>query len=167
MSASTQTRRASTPSIANVSTRARLMTARSGEGRYERAAVQRRTTGTRRHGPAARASERVLEADEGVALVDEDADRVEADALEERRAATLVEPEARDLAHPRLLAPVQVVPRHAAAEPAGLDLREHDRVAVDRDQVELAETGLVVARDDPPAEPLEVLGGQLLAQAAK
>ena len=57
MSASTQTRRASTPSSANVSTRAEAASERALE---------------------------VVEAHERVAVVDHDADRVEADVLEER-----------------------------------------------------------------------------------
>ena len=35
------------------------------------------------------------------------------------------------------------------------------------DEVELAEAGAVVARDDAVAEPLEVLGGEALAEAAE
>src|SRR5215216_2885193 len=162
MSTSTHTRRASTPSRAKVSTRARLM-------RAPKAVVRLRDhggSGTSR----ATASERVLEmieADECVAVVHEHADRVEADAFEERQPARVVEPEAGDLAHLAALAPVQAVPRLAVAEPAGLDLGEDQRLAVDRDDVELAEARLVVAGDDPPAEPLEVVGGALLAEAAE
>src|SRR5215207_11523128 len=70
MSASTHTRRAAIPSRQNVLTRARLMT---GGGPSERGL-------------------QVVEADEPVALVDDDPDRVAADAGEMRPLAVLGEP---------------------------------------------------------------------------
>ena len=48
-----------------------------------------------------------------------------------------------------------------------LDLAEHERPAVERDEVELAPARAVVARDDLEAAALEVLGGELLAERAE
>src|SRR5687768_8649915 len=103
MSASTHTRRAAMPSRQNVLTRARLM-----------------------------ASERVLEmveADELVAVIEDDPDRVAADPGEVGTLARLVEPRAGQAADLAALALVQALPRSPLAEPAGLHLGEHERVA--------------------------------------
>ena len=55
----------------------------------------------------------------------------------------------------------------SAAPAARLDLAEDEHVAVEGDEVDLAEAGAVVAGDDLVAEPLEVLGGEVLAEAAE
>src|SRR5215207_5279651 len=146
MSASTHTRRAAMPSRQNVLTRARLM--------------------TRDGGPSERRLE-VVEAHEAVAVVEDDPDRVAPYAGERRALALLPEPGAGQPPDLAALARVQVVPRPVPAEPAGLDLGEHQRVAVHGDQVDLAQPRPVVAGDDAPAEPLEVLRGELLTQAAE
>ena len=66
-------------------------------------------------------------------------------------------------AHLALLALAERVPR-AAAAPARLDLDDDQRALVGGHEVDLAEPRAVVARDDLVAEPLEVLGGELLAE---
>ena len=48
-----------------------------------------------------------------------------------------------------------------------LDLRENQRSAVERDQVDLAATGPYVACDDHEPESPEVADGEILAQRAK
>ena len=48
---------------------------------------------------------------------------------------------------------------------AGLDLGEDERVAVIRNQVELAEAGPVAESEDLEAEAFEVLGGEILASS--
>ena len=49
----------------------------------------------------------------------------------------------------------------------GLDLDEHERSAVERDQVDLAVAGALVAPERGEAQAVQVLGGQLLAAAAE
>jgi hypothetical protein len=56
---------------------------------------------------------------------------------------------------------VEVVPRPAGPA-AGLDLGEDERLAVESDEIELAEARAVVAGDDLVAEPLEVRRGEIL-----
>ena len=54
----------------------------------------------------------------------------------------------------------------SSGEP-GLDLAERKRGAVERDDVELAPAGEEIALHDLKAAAREVLGGQLLAEAAE
>src|SRR5918995_3199146 len=149
ISASTHTRRASIPSSVKLLTCARLM--RADRGR--RAASER--------------PPQVVEPHELVAPVDHHADGVAPDPLEERARAHLVQPGTREPADLALLALVQALPRPPPAEPARLDLGEHERVAVDRHQVDLAEARVVIAAEDRPAEPREVVGGELLSEPSE
>ena len=55
---------------------------------------------------------------------------------------------------------MQALPRLAASGAAGLDLDEDQGLAVEGDEVELAEARPVVAGEDLEAEALEVLGGE-------
>ena len=140
MSASTQTRRQSTPSSANAVTCARLT---------QNAAFQ------------------VVERDEGAVGVEDHADRVEAELRRARPVLRLGQPghgHAPDLA---LLALAERVPRRARARAARLDLAEDERLLVGEDEVELAEAGAVVAGDHLVAEALEVLCRELLSAAAE
>jgi hypothetical protein len=72
-----------------------------------------------------------------------------------------------DLADLRLLGPVQAVERLARAEPARLDLAEHERAPVREHEVELAEASLVVLREDGEPEPREVLRCEPLTEPAE
>src|SRR4051794_6949224 len=103
MSASTHTRRASTPSSAKVTTRA-ITTGRPSERGLD-----------------------VVEADEPVARVDGDADRVEAQLGRPGAVRDLAQPGRGHAPDLLALAGVQAVPDVARAEPAGLDLAEDDR----------------------------------------
>ena len=142
MSVSTHTRRASTPSSANVSTRARAI-AQNAPSRW--------SSRTSRPSP-----------------VDGHADRVEADLLEVRPLAPRAgEPDPRHPPHLRALAGVEVVPGQLPPRTARLDLAEDERTAIDGDEVELTQPRLEVARDDAPAEALDVRGGELLSQPAE
>src|SRR6185436_4930745 len=116
------------------------------------------------------ASERrlhVLEPHQRAVAVDLHADGVEAQLRGPRTVVDLGQP--RDPHAPDLpaLGLAQAVPRIARAGAAGLDLAEHQHLVVGHHEVELAEAGAVVARDDPVAEALEVLRGELLAEAAE
>src|SRR5262249_54108924 len=66
-----------------------------------------------------------------------------------------------------LFQPMKVLPRLATVGATGLDLGEHERVSVVGDEFELAEARPVVAAEHLEAEPLEVLGGDLLALVAR
>ena len=57
--------------------------------------------------------------------------------------------------------------RDRRLHPAGLDLAERQRAAVECDDVELAPAGAVVALDDLKAAPDQVLGGELLAELSE
>src|SRR5690349_2622403 len=109
----------------------------------------------------------MVEADERVVFVHDNADRVEAQGAEEGPVADLVEPDRGHPPHLRALRVVEVVPRLATAGAAGLHLAEDERVAVRDDEVELAEARAVVAREDPAAETEEVLRSELLAEPAE
>src|SRR4051812_9853949 len=157
MSASTQTRRASTPSTANVMTRDSI----SGAVRW--------APGARRRRARRRASERGLEVvqpDELVRAVDEHGDAVEAQPRAVGPVRGLGQPGDGHPADLGALAGVEVVERLAGAGQPGLDLGEHERLAVEGHEVELAEPRAVVAGEDLEAEALEVLGGEVLAAAA-
>ena len=84
-----------------------------------------------------------------------------------RAIGALGEPGDRHPADLRALAVVQALPRLARAGAAGLDLDEHERLAVEDDEVQLAEARSVVAGEDLEAEPCEVLGGQILASLTR
>src|SRR4051812_41628459 len=115
MSASTQTRRAFTPSTAKVVTResisGRLRRPRGGERSASERGLQ------------------VVEPDEGAAAVEQDADAVEAQPRAERAVRRLGQPGERDPPDLRALALVQVGERLAGAGEAGLDLGEDERLA--------------------------------------
>src|SRR5271170_7630694 len=107
-------------------------------------------------------------------LVDDHAHRVEADRACARSLVALVaQPCAREPAQACALARAQ--PRQrllvgtdrppAESGGAGLDLDEYERLAVKGDQVDLAVTGAHVARERREAEPGQVLGGEILAEA--
>ena len=121
MSASTQTRRASTPSTAKVVTRASIRTPPPGG----------------RAGRARRGSSRT-------------ADRVEAQFRAVRAVAHLRQPRDRHPPHLRPLALVEVLPRLARAQPARLDLaRTRASRRRTTHEVELAEPRPVVAGERP------------------
>src|SRR3954453_1329635 len=205
MSASTQTRRASTPSTAKVMTRESisraLRRARAARGRqrplpwaraargrqrprgppgrrqahaarparHERAAEdRRRAPGGRRtsHRGASERRLKVIEPDEVAGAIDEDGYAVEAQAGAVRAGGGLDEPGDGHPAHLGALAGVQVGERLPGAGQAGLDLGEHERLAVEGHEVELAEPGAVVTGEHLEAEALEVVRGELLAAAA-
>ena len=95
--------------------------------------------------------------------VEQDGDAVEAQLGAVGAVGGLGEPRDRHPADLRLLAVVQALPRLARAGAARLDLDEDERLAVEGDEVELAEARPVVAGEDLEAEAFEVLGGELLA----
>src|SRR4051812_21514199 len=88
MSASTQTRRASTPSTANVTTRESI----SRAPRWGRAARRRRGGGRCRGGRASERGLQVVQPHEVARAVEEDADAVEAQAGAVRAVGALGEP---------------------------------------------------------------------------
>src|SRR4051812_44235588 len=135
MSHSTATRRVSTPSMA------KLVTAESTSERPLE----------------------VLQRDERARGVDRHPDRVEAQLARERPVLNLGQVGGRHAPHLRLLGLVQRRPRARRAGAPRLDLDEDEGVAVQRDEVELAEPGPVAAGDELVAEPPQMGRGELLA----
>src|SRR4051794_38583991 len=196
MSASTHTRRASTPSMAKVTTRA-IMTgvpirefggkaggcrAVPAGARHPRA-CRWHVTGCRVPAGAGRRRRvppksgigtlehvlEVVEPDEAAVFVERDADGVEPQLGVERPVDRAVQPRRGDRADLLALALVEVLAPVAVPEPARLDLAEDDRPLglVGEDQVELAPAGAVVAREDAVAEAHEMLRGELLPAPAQ
>src|SRR3954447_4024510 len=138
-------------------------------GRHERAVRDRRRSAGGRRTSRGGASERrleVIEPDEVAGAVDEDGYAVEAQARAVRAVRGLDEPGDGHPAHLGALAGVQVGERLPGAGQAGLDLGEHERLAVEGHEVELAEPGAMVTGEHLEAEALEVVRGELLAAAA-
>src|SRR4051794_5049323 len=150
MSASTHTRRDSTPSMANVMTRAITSDPIPELGPLE-GVLQ------------------VVQPDELVVDVERHAHRVEPQLGVVRPVGDLAQPRGGHLAHLAALVLVQVLAPVAVAEPARLDLAEDDRVVrlVGENQIELAPARAVVAREHAVAEAHEVLCGELLSAAAQ
>src|SRR3954447_25807290 len=115
MSASTQTRRLSTPSSAKAMTRARLTSRRASERPLE-----------------------VIELDERAVRVEDHADGVEPQLGRARPLVRLREPGRAHAADLLALALVERVPRRARARATRLDLAEDDRLVVGHDEVDLA-----------------------------
>src|SRR5262249_17247365 len=97
--------------------------------------------------------------------VDQHADGVEPEIVEERAIGRLHQPRRRHAPHLAALGLVQGLPRRAGADPRRLDLAEHEHVALRHDEVELAPAGAVVAGRAGAAAADEVLGGERLAAA--
>src|SRR3954451_9174300 len=159
MSDSTQTRRASTPSTANVMTRESISRRPPGRRRP-------RAAGRRRAGRASERGLQMVQPDEVPRAIHQHAHAVEAQRRAVRAGTGLGEPGDRHPADLGALARMEVVERVSGAGEAGLDLGEHERLAVEGHEVELAEPGAVVAREDLVAEALEVLCGQVFAAVA-
>ena len=110
----------------------------------------------------------VVEADEAAPLVDDDADRVEADLGGGRPRGLIVEERARHLPDLPALSLIERVPdRIGAAGATRLHLHEHERPVIAYDEVDLTEAGAVVAGDEGVPEALEVLERALLPEAAE
>ena len=110
----------------------------------------------------------MVEADEAAPLVDDDADRVEADLGGGRPWRLVVEERPGHLPDLPALALVERVPDRVRAQGTSrLDLDEHERPFAAHDEVDLAEAGAVVASDDGVAEALQVLERTLLTQATE
>src|SRR3954454_7097840 len=155
-SASTSTRRASTPSSAKAVTRARLTPTTKGP------AAARRSGGGR--------SKRrflVIQPDQLPAGVDRHPDRVEAQLRAVRPVADVGQPGSRHPPHLGPLGFVELVPRRAGPQAPRLDLAEHQHPPVAQHEIELAEPRAVVAGQHLVAEPLEVLRRERLAAAAE
>ncbi|CAA9494624.1 MAG: hypothetical protein AVDCRST_MAG45-935 [uncultured Solirubrobacterales bacterium] len=99
--------------------------------------------------------------------VQRDADGVEAQLRRPRPLAHLGQVGGGHPADLRALDVVERVPRAARALPPRLDLAEDEVAVALEDEIELAEAGPVVAREDPEAQPLEVLGREPFAGAAE
>ena len=109
----------------------------------------------------------MVQAHEPVLTVHQHADGVEAQLLVPRAVGRLGEPQRRDPAHLRPLGLVQALEPLAGADPARLDLAEHERAAVGEHEVQLAPARVVVLGEHAVAEPLEVLRGEALAETAE
>src|SRR3954447_16693757 len=105
--------------------------------------------------------------DERAARVHDHADGVEAQLRRARSLVRLCQPGGAHGADLLALAVVERLPRRARARAAGLDLAEDQRLVVGGDEVDLAEAGAGGASEDAVAQPLEVLGGEPLAEAAE
>ena len=140
MSASTQTRRLVTPSTAKV-----LMRAITAQNAF--------STWSRRTSPSSRSTSTPTASKRSSSC--------------HGRSDGSREPERGDPADLRLLGVVQALERLARAEPARLDLAEHERAPVGEHEVELAPARVVVLGQHAIAEPREVLRGEALAEAAE
>ena len=109
----------------------------------------------------------MLERHQSAAGVDRHADRVEAQLGRARTIVVLLEPSRRHPAQPPALRLAQPVERSGRTQAPGLDLAEDDPPLVGGDQVELAPARTVVAREDREPAALQVLGGELLADATE
>jgi hypothetical protein len=110
----------------------------------------------------------VIEADEFVALVEHDADCVEADLGGGWAWLLVVQECAGHLPDLPALAVVEGVPDRARPPRAArLDLDEHERAFAADDEIDLTEPGPVVTSDDGVAQALEVLERTLLTAAAE
>jgi hypothetical protein len=99
--------------------------------------------------------------------VEQDADRIEAQLLRSWRLRLLAEEgacKATDL--PPFTFAERIPRRRAAQRPARFDLNEDQRCAKAHDQVDFAEAGSVVARDELVAEPLKVFQREPFTGAA-
>jgi hypothetical protein len=117
----------------------------------------------------------VVEAEQPIGLIDDHADRVEADRV--RRgpiAGLLVQPRRGETAYPRALTTAQ--PRQrlllrrqapASVRATSLDLDKGQRLAVEGDQVDLTVTRADVACDDCEAESLQMGGCEALTETAE
>lgn len=107
----------------------------------------------------------MLQAHELATRIEDDADGVEAELVRVGTLCPLAQPLPGDLAHLRPLVRSHPLQGHGArtGEPR-LDLAEHQRPAVERDEVELAPARTVVALDDVEAAPGQMLGRELLAE---
>src|SRR4051794_13062980 len=109
----------------------------------------------------------MVEAYEATGGVEEDRHAVEAQLGTERAVGRFGEPGDGHAADLGALDEVEVLPGFAGVGATGLDLGEHEGVAVEAHQVELAEARPVVAGEDLEAEALEVSRRDLLAFLAR
>jgi hypothetical protein len=118
----------------------------------------------------------MVESQQLVGSVDDDADRVEADRVGSwTSAGALVQPRARKSSHTRALTELEprqrlVLGTEAAATVAcapRLDLREHERSSIARDQIDLSVAGPDVTRDNHESETTEMANCQILAERAE
>ena len=140
MSASTQTRRLVTPSTANVLTRA--ITAQNAF-----------STWSSRTSPSSRSTSTPIASKRSSSC------HGRSDGSLSQSAAILRTCDC--------LAPCRLVERLTRAEPARLDLAEHERAAVGEHEVQLAEARVVVLGEDGEPEPREVLRGEPLPEPAE
>jgi hypothetical protein len=116
----------------------------------------------------------VFEPHEAIGGIDGHTYRIEADCPSRRPWARFIaQPRNGKPAKPRPLATAQPFKRLPIRTEAGgpgpqsLDLGEHERLAVEGDQVDLTRTGAYIACERGEAEPREMRLGQLLAVAAQ
>lgn len=114
----------------------------------------------------------MIQAQQPVPAVDHHPDRVEADRVGGGADVLLVgQPGGGELAQTDALAGAQPVQRllvgsgsvWAGVDAAGLDLGKDECSAIERDQVDLAVTGALVAPQGREAQAVQVFGGELLA----
>jgi len=109
----------------------------------------------------------VLQRYEAPVCVDRYADRIEPQLGCVRANTFLLKPRGGHPPQASTLRLAQTVERSAGTHATGLDLAEEGALIIRSDQVDLAPASAVVALDDRKATPLEMLGGELLPDAAE